>query len=140
MIYGEYIESMINVLIKTESHYTVNRKRIREKIAKVLAEKGMKMMVEVSVSIVGDRLMKELNRNFRKIDETTDVLSFPLVDDSGKIPFVDIPDGVLRLGDIIVSYPQAREDAIEENKLIDDKIDELVEHSMLHLLGQHHDE
>ncbi len=131
---------MINVLIKTESHYTVNRKRIREKIAGVLAEKGMKMKVEVSVSIVGDRLMKELNRNFRKIDETTDVLSFPLVDDSGKIPFVDIPDGVLRLGDIIVSYPAAREDAIEENKLIDDKIDELVEHSMLHLLGQHHDE
>lgn len=130
---------MINVLIKTESHYTVNRKRMREKIAKVLAEKGMKMMVEVSVSIVGDRLMKELNQKYRKIDETTDVLSFPLVDDSGKIPFVDIPDGVLRLGDIIVSYPQAREDAIEENKLIDDKIDELVEHSMLHLLGQHHE-
>ncbi len=140
MIYGEYIESMINVLIKTESHYTVNRKRIRAIIAKVLEEKRMKMMVEVSVSIVGDRLMKELNRNYRKIDETTDVLSFPLVDDSGKIPFVDIPDGVLRLGDIIISFPAAREDAIEENKLIDDKIDELVEHSMLHLLGQHHEE
>ncbi len=131
---------MINVLIKTESHYTVNRKRIRAIIAKVLEEKRMKMMVEVSVSIVGDRLMKELNRNYRKIDETTDVLSFPLVDDSGKIPFVDIPDGVLRLGDIIISFPAAREDAIEENKLIDDKIDELVEHSMLHLLGQHHEE
>lgn len=130
---------MITVLIKTESHYTVNRGRVREIIAKVLASKGVKGHVEISVSVVGDRLMKNLNKKYRGLDETTDVLSFPLYDEVQDKPFLDPPDGILRLGDIIVSYPQAREDALEEDKLVDDKIDELVEHSMLHLLGQHHD-
>ncbi len=130
---------MITVLFKSESHYTINRNRVRLVIEKVLMTKGVKGKVEVSVSIVGDRLMKSLNQKYRDIDETTDVLSFPMTEEVKDKPFVEPPDNVLRLGDIIVSYPQAREDASEENKLVDDKIDELVEHSMLHLLGQHHE-
>lgn len=131
---------MITVLIKSESHYTVNRKRIRDVISRVLLQKGMKFKTEVSVNIVGDRQMRDLNNKYRKLDETTDVLSFPLIDDKGEVPFADLPDHVVRLGDIVISFPQAREDAMEENKMIDDKIDELVKHSMLHLLGQHHEE
>ena len=130
---------MITVFIKTESHYTVNRNRVRIIIEKILMFKGVKGRVEVSVSIVGDRLMKNLNRKYRNFDETTDVLSFPMTEEVKDKPFVEPPDHILRLGDIIISYPQAREDALEENKLVDDKIDELVEHSMLHLLGQHHE-
>lgn len=129
---------MITALIKTESHYTVDRDRVRGIIQKVLVAKGVKGSVEISVSIVGDRLMKRLNGKYRNIPETTDVLSFPMADEIVDTPFVDPPDNILRLGDIVISYPQAREDASEENKLVDDKIDELVEHSMFHLLGQHH--
>ncbi len=130
---------MITVLIKTESHYTIDRNRVRIVIEKILLSKGVKGKVEVSVSIVGDRLMENLNQKYRDIDDTTDVLSFPMTEEVKDKPFVEPPDHVLRLGDIIISYPQAREDALEENKLVDDKIDELVEHSMLHLLGQHHE-
>lgn len=130
---------MITVLFKSESHYTIDRDRVRSVIEKLLLSKGVKGKVEVSVSIVGDRLMKNLNQKYRDIDETTDVLSFPMTEEVKDKPFVEPPDNVLRLGDIIISYPQAREDALEENKLVDDKIDELVEHSMLHLLGQHHE-
>lgn len=130
---------MVNVLIKTESHYTVDRKRIRSTTEKVLANKGVRGKVEVSVNIVGDRLMRELNSKYRNVDETTDVLSFPLSDEIKDAPFVDPPDDTLRLGDVIISYPQAREDAIDEDKLVDDKIDELIEHGLLHLLGVHHE-
>lgn len=85
--------------------------------------------------------MQELNRTFRKIDATTDVLSFPLNDPSQPMsPFVDVPDGVLRLGDVVVSYPQAVVEATDENKLVDDKVIELVEHGIEHLLGHHHPE
>lgn len=129
---------MINVLIKTESHYTINRQRVRNAIVKFLKARGVKGPVEVSISVVGDRLMKILNKNYRDIDETTDVLSFPLADAKKDIPFVDTPDGILYLGDILISYPQAREDAWQENKLVDDKIDELIIHGMIHLLGNHH--
>jgi len=130
---------MVNVLIKTESHYTVDRRRIRNTIENILKDKGVKGKVEVSVNIVGDRLMRKLNSKYRNLDETTDVLSFPLSDAVKSVPFVDPPDDTLRLGDIIISYPQAREDAQVEEKLVDDKIDELLEHGMLHLLGVHHE-
>ena len=129
---------MTNVLIRTESHFTVDRKSIRRAVEGVLCEKGVRGNAEISVSIVGDRLMKNLNKKYRNLDETTDVLSFPLAGDAHS-PFVGPPDGILYLGDIVVSYPQARDEAAEENKKLEEKINELVIHGLLHLLGQHHD-
>ena len=130
---------LINVLIKTDSHYRVNRERIRNTISSLLTEKKVRGEVEVSVMVVGNRLMRKLNNEYRKLDKTTDVLSFPLSSEEGKISFVDAPDQILRLGDIVLSYPQVVEEAGEENMLVDDKIDELVEHGLLHLLGYHHE-
>ncbi|MBI3560006.1 rRNA maturation RNase YbeY [Candidatus Gottesmanbacteria bacterium] len=132
---------MISVLFQTETHFPVNRKKIKEAISSVLEDK-IRRSAEVSVAIVGDRRMRELNRTYRNVDATTDVLSFPLNDPTytqGQA-FVDPPDDVLRLGDIIVSYPQAVIEATEENKLVDDTIIELVLHGLDHLLGIHHDE
>lgn len=132
---------MISILFQTETHYPVNRKKVKEAITSVLAAK-IKHSVEVSVSIVGDRRMKELNRTYRKIDAPTDVLSFPLNDPTytkGQ-GFIDAPDGILRLGDIIISYPQAVTTATEENKLVDDVIVFLALHGLNHLLGIHHEE
>ncbi len=132
---------MISVLFQTETHYPVNRKKIRETITAVL-EKNIKRDAEVSVAIIGDRRMRELNRVYRKLDVTTDVLSFPLSDPTytkGQ-SFVDAPDDILRLGDIIISYPQAIATAAEENKLVDDVIVSLALHGLNHLLGIHHPE
>lgn len=130
---------MLTVFIKTESHFKVDRQRVRETIQNSLKEKGVKGQVEVSLSIVGDRQMRLLNHKYRKLDETTNVLSFPLGGETNHIAFVDAPDGVLRLGDIVISYPQARDEASEENKMMDEKIDELLKHGMEHLLGIHHE-
>ncbi|MBI2616769.1 rRNA maturation RNase YbeY [Candidatus Gottesmanbacteria bacterium] len=126
---------MVEVFIKTESHYSVNRKRIRDTIERYLFGKGVKGKAEVSVAIVGDRLMKKLNSKYRSNDKTTVVLAFPLADEGLRKPFVDVPDGVLRLGDIIISYPQVIELASSENCLVDEKIDELLIHGLNHLLG-----
>ncbi|MBI5620443.1 rRNA maturation RNase YbeY [Candidatus Gottesmanbacteria bacterium] len=132
---------MINVLIQTETHYPINRKQLREAITQVL-QKKVKHQTEVSVAIIGDRRMRDLNRTYRTIDATTDVLSFPLSDPSytkGQ-GFADAPDGILRLGDIIISYPQAVIQAGEENKLVDEVIMFLALHGLNHLLGIHHEE
>lgn len=130
------------VLIRTDSHYTVDRKRVRAAIEAFLVNQKMKGTVEVSVSVVGDRMMKKLNKTWRNKDSTTDVLSFPLYEEEGegKAPFIAAPDDVLRLGDIVISYPQAVSEAAAENKFVDAKIDELLEHALLHLIGKHHDE
>jgi len=130
---------MITVLIKTESHYTVDRKRIRETIEKFLKERGVKGKVEISLSIVGDRQIRKLNLKYRNLDEEAVVLAFPLSENQEQIPFAGPPDDVLRLGDIVISYPQARDLARIEEKLVDDKIDELIIHGMKHLLGNNQD-
>lgn len=131
---------MVTVLIKTDSHYRVNRGRVRKVIEDFVTGKNFKGKVEVSVNIVGNRKMREMNKKYRSIDETTDVLSFPFQEEADReTPFVDPPDNILRLGDIVISYPQVVEDAVDENRLIDEKIDELVRHGMEHLAGNHHD-
>lgn len=131
---------MINVLFQSESHYHVNRDKIKDAIIKELLPK-VGTDAEVSISIVGDRQMHELNLKYRQIDATTDVLSFPLNDPTEKnTAFVDSPDNVFRLGDIVVSYPQAVSEAGIDNVLVDDKIVQLVLHGLNHLLGIHHPE
>jgi len=124
---------MIKVLIKADSRYPVDRKKVREKVKQVLKDKGLTQDVEVSLSFVGDRKIKALNLKFRNKKETTDVLSFS--QNEGE-PFPE--DDILRLGDVVISYPQARKQAGEYHILVDEEIDKLVEHGLLHLLGIHH--
>ncbi len=131
---------MASVLFRTQSRYPINRKLIQKKINEFLVYK-VHRETQVSIMIVGDRQMRELNQKYRQLDATTDVLSFPLNEHLEKNDaFVVSPDNILRLGDIVVSYPQAREAAAEEEKLVDDKINELVLHGLNHLLGIHHPE
>jgi len=127
---------MITVLFQTESHFPVNRKKIKDAVVAALHDE-VHRDAEVSVSIVGDRRMRELNKKYRNLDATTDVLSFGM-EDGGE--FIEPPDDVLRLGDIVVSYPQAVCEAREENTLVDDQIATLVLHGLDHLLGKHHPE
>lgn len=125
----------INVLIFVESRYKVNRKRIRKAVASLLKEQKVRDPIEVSVAVVGDRKMQKLNKQYRNLDKTTNVLSFPLTE--GEVAALP-PGSAMRLGDIVISYPQVIREAAAEDMLVDDKIDQLVKHSMLHLLGIHH--
>lgn len=131
---------MITVLFQTESHFPVKKSVITDAVTQSLQGR-IKSDAELSIIVVGDRRMRELNKNYRKLDATTDVLSFPQHDPSQPMkPFVEVPDGILRLGDIVVSYPEAVREATEDNKMVDDKLIELVLHGLEHLLGNHHEE
>jgi len=122
---------MISVLISSGARYKVDREKLRKKVEAFLTGRGLDD-VEVSIAIVGGRKIRQLNRTYRKIDAATDVLSFPLEEPRDK-------EGVLRLGDIVICYSKAREGAAEEEKFVDDKISDLIEHGLRHLLGEHHD-
>lgn len=125
----------INVLIYVESRYKVARKKIKSAIYNVCVENDLKSPVEVSVAVVGDRKMKKLNKQYRDKEGTTNVLSFPLAEgESSKLP-----GGITRLGDIIISYPQVIKEAARSEMLVDERVEELVRHGMLHLLGLHHE-
>jgi len=130
----------INVLVFVESRYKANRKRITSAIKSLLKEQGVTGAMEVSVAIVGDRKMRELNKKYRNKEGTTNVLSFPLSEGDAQVLPPTEGKEFLRLGDIVISFPQVIKDASEEEVLVDDKIDELVQHGLLHLLGIHHEE
>ena len=125
----------VKVLIFVESRYKVNRERIKATVSSVIEEQGVKSSLEVSVAIVGDRKMKALNRKYRQKDSTTNILSFPLTE--GESTY--LPEGAVRLGDIVISYPQVIREAAHEEILVDEKIELLVRHGMMHLLGLHHE-
>jgi probable rRNA maturation factor len=126
---------MTNILIYVESRYKVNRKRIKSAIVSVLEEQNVQSDIEVSIAIVGDRKMKALNKKYRDKDTTTNILSFPLAEGEQ----APLPPGVTRLGDIIISYPVLIKESSEQDMLVDDRVEELVRHGMLHLLGLHHE-
>lgn len=144
---------MINVIISSDPRYSINRIAVQTAVLSVLQRYNIRGRVEIEVHVVGGRKMHELNKKYRGIDKTTDVLSFALEDPamprslgfpgmpllSGWKGFVAAPDNILRLGSIVISYPQAVEDAVLEGISVDEEINFLVEHGTTHLLGIHHD-
>ena len=94
---------------------------------------------EVSVSVVGKRKMLELSKRYLKDEKLHDVLSFPFEDPGQGAPFVVPPDGILRLGEIVVCYPAAVAEAEQQNILVNESVLFLVRHGCEHLLGRHHE-
>lgn len=88
---------------------------------------------ELSIVISDDAQLQTLNRQFLGIDAPTDVLSFPSQDADPDT------DGVY-LGDILISYPQALAQSKGGNHTIQDELQLLVVHGVLHLLGYDHGE
>src|SRR5436309_5560404 len=96
---------------------------------------------EVALAFVDDAQMRELNRRHRRIDRTTDVLSFGQrlprgVRGARARPHLDEdPDGVLRLGDILISPAQARRQAKRRRRPLESEVAFLAAHGALHLVG-----
>lgn len=136
---------MINIIVSADPRYNIDKTAIRATVLSALQKHKVSGRVELGVNIVGDRKMHELNRKYRGIDSSTDILSFALEDPSStplqhipRVGFVAAPDHWLRLGDIVVSYPQAVEDASLDGISVDEEIGHLIEHGVNHLLGLHH--
>lgn len=125
----------ISVPIFVESRYKVNRKRIKLQIAKTLEGSGITGPVEVSIAIVGDRKMRELSKTYKGEDKTRNILSFSQSEGEN----IKLPGNALRLGDIVLSFPVIIQEASRDEMLVDDKVDKLIEHGLMHLLGLHHE-
>lgn len=129
---------MINVRVYKQSNYPISSPKIKRALKDFLKKKGISSDAEVSIAIVGEEKMKELGKRYLKEGDKPphNVLSFTA--DEVKEKFVEVPDNVIRLGEIVICYPRVREDTNIEGKLIDEKAIELIEHGALHLLGIHH--
>ena len=95
--------------------------------------------IEVSVTFTDDADIRKLNRQFRNIDRSTDVLSFPLFDYSGEEEEPPVDELMGMLGDIVISLETAKRQAEEYGHSFEREAAFLCVHSMLHLLGYDHE-
>jgi probable rRNA maturation factor len=104
-------------------------KNILKKITRlVLKELNLPKDSELSITFIDDARMRELNRTYRNIDRTTDVLSFPQREG---------PDFTL-LGDIVISIETARRHRVSYGVTLHEELKKLIIHGILHLLGHDH--
>lgn len=126
----------LDLSISSDSRYSFDRKKVKSALEKVLIEQGKDVGIyEISLSVVGERKIRELEQKYFQRDEVTDVLSFPL-EEGIEMPKDSEGES---LGDIVICYPQAKRQAMQWNRLVDEEIEFLACHGLLHLLGVHHD-
>lgn len=93
---------------------------------------------EVSLVITSDSRIQEINRTYRRVDAPTDVIAFALRDETDE-GFISPPDGLIHLGELVVSYPMAVQQAQEQSHSIQQELAILIVHGILHLLGYDHE-
>ena len=100
-----------------------------------------------SLTVTTDKEIRELNREMRGIDKSTDVLSFPAMQYTSPEAFeeaeeeigaFDPESGELMLGDIVISWPHAEKQAEEYGHSLRREFAFLTAHSLLHLAGHDH--
>lgn len=108
------------------------KKRVREAAGAILAAVGC-TSVELSILFVDDKEIHALNREYRKKDKPTDVLSFPMRE--GEFGGIN-PD---LLGDVVISLDTAKRQAEEMGETLEEELNFLLTHGILHLLGFDHE-
>ncbi len=124
-------------------------KNLLEKMTNAISFCIMQLLPELKINvgliICDNEYIKNLNKKYRNKDSITDVLSFPLLDNTsaGNIVFtnldIDPKTDEIMLGDIIISFERAQAQAQEFEHSLEREMSYLAIHSMLHLVGYIHE-
>ncbi len=124
----------IIILLDNEKDYPLDVDMLQDISYMILKDEKINFpfnTAEISLVITNDDEMKEINRLYRKIDSTTDVLSFPINENK------QITSQML--GDIVISFDKAKSQSVENECTIEEEIAFLYIHGLLHLLGYDHE-
>jgi len=122
---------------------TFDQARLERSARAILDDVG-EASAELGVLFVGDRRIRDLNRRYRGKDRATDVLAFAMREacmphslrQAQSRPFPLAPD---LLGDVVISVPAARRQAIEAGRSLNEELTCLLIHGILHLCGYDHE-
>lgn len=117
--YDEYEEIYFSLLTKTISYL------------------GIKCSPIVSISLVDESLIQNINREYRHIDKVTDVISFAFLDNEDRDTLLHSEQEVV-LGDIYICLEVAKRQAQEYGHSLERELKFLFVHGLLHLLGYDH--
>ena len=127
----------MEILIQNSQEIPVNLERIQAIAQRSLQAENCADDVELSVVLTDDEAISELNKVYRDIDGPTDVLSFAQAE--GEEDF-DVESEEKLLGDVVISVETAKRQAEAAGNSMEDEIDMLLVHGILHLLGYDHAE
>jgi len=131
----------IGISVEEEFKGLVDKDLARKVAQQVLKAENVTPPYEVSIVFTDSETVQGLNRDYRGVDEPTDVIAFYMLPQKETTPtFVLPPDGVTRLGEIIISYPQAAEQASEQGHSVNEELALLIVHGILHLLAYDHEQ
>ncbi|MCE5198025.1 rRNA maturation RNase YbeY [bacterium] len=127
----------MQILIQNSQKIPVKVPRIRSVARRLLQAEDCSANTEVSILLTDDKQIAELNKQYRGIEDPTDVLSFSLIEGDDEFP-PDEEGGLL--GDVVISIETAQKQAEAQGHDLDHEIDVLLVHGLLHLLGYDHAE
>ena len=129
----------IAILNEQRKYYlSVEQKSLIERVLQALAAQEGIADSEVAVTLVDEDQIQALNRDYRGLDQATDVLSFAM-NEGEEDDFVEIDEAVNLLGDIIISLPHVYAQAEEYGHTPERELAFLVVHGFLHLIGEDHE-
>ena len=136
------MNNLIAITFNSSIKPAISKKTLK-RIAEITLESlDLPYNIEMGIVITNDREIKELNRTYRNIDSATDVLSFYMqsnVDNILPSDFVNPPDELQHIGEVIISYETALRQAKENGTRIKDELSFLLVHGVLHLMNYNHD-
>jgi probable rRNA maturation factor len=89
---------------------------------------------ELSILLAGPQKIRALNRQYRGVDSSTDVMAFPIYESPRDFP----EDSEFLLGDVVINPSQAQIQALEQGITLKEELRRLMVHGLLHLVGFEH--
>ena len=133
----------INVLIDEGCEECIDVLWLQGIAEQVLIFQKISSNAELGLVIADQERVQQLNRDYLGKDRPTDVIAFSMLPEQSRADFptfVIPPDGILHLGEVIISYPQAVIQAAEHQHSIKREVAILTIHGILHLLGYEDEE
>jgi len=135
------MKEQIGIHVEGEFRKLVNSGWVKKVARQVLNTEGVAPPYEMSLVFTDSETVRQLNRDYRGVDKPTDVLAFYMLPQKKVDSFFALPpDGVTHLGEVIISYPQAAEQAKEQGHSPERELALLIIHGILHLLSYDHED
>jgi len=134
------MEEEIGIHIEKKFQSHVDEEWARKIARQTLKAEDVSPHYEMSLVFTDSETVQRLNRDYRGVDEPTDVLAFYMLpQQEADSDFVSPPDDITHLGEVIISYPKAVEQAKEQGHSTEQELTLLIIHGILHLLGYDHE-
>lgn len=125
------LDAELNFYNKYNSEYDKYEEIFNHIFSNTINHLDLKGVLELSVHLVGDEEIHQINKEFRSIDKVTDVISFENINEFFNDSYQD-------LGDVFIAIPQALRQAKQYNHTIQRELSFLFIHGLLHCLGYDH--